>query len=190
MGKKPINEQQVKILRKELEGNKLHTLLLNIGIDTMLRASDLLVLRTRDLIHETRKKQKKEIKIKQKKTGKHTLLMPLSENSQDTIRRYLMDSDMDDFIFSGQLSHITRKPISVKQYGRIVKGWMKKLGVDDIDQYASHSVRKCKSAIIFNKTRNIDAVRRLLGQSSVTATSAYLGVTDNSALELARTVNV
>ena len=31
---------------------------------------------------------------------------------------------------------------------------------------------------------------RLLGQSSVTATSAYLGVSDNSALELARSINV
>ena len=28
------------------------------------------------------------------------------------------------------------------------------------------------------------------GQSSVTATSAYLGVSDNSALELARSINV
>ena len=37
-----------------------------------------------------------------------------------------------------------------------------------------------------NKTHNVDAVRRLLGQSSVTATSAYLGVSDNSALELAQ----
>ena len=31
---------------------------------------------------------------------------------------------------------------------------------------------------------------RLLGQSSVTATSAYLGVSDNSALELARNINI
>jgi hypothetical protein len=30
----------------------------------------------------------------------------------------------------------------------------------------------------------------LLGQSSVTATSAYLGVSENSALELARSINV
>jgi hypothetical protein len=36
----------------------------------------------------------------------------------------------------------------------------------------------------------VDAVIRLLGQSSVTATSAYLGVSDNSAFELARSINV
>ena len=41
--------------------------------------------------------------------------------------------------------------------------------------------------VIYEKTENIDAVRRLLGNFSVTATSSYIGVTDNSALDLART---
>ena len=41
--------------------------------------------------------------------------------------------------------------------------------------------------VIYEKTKNIDAVRRLLGHSSVTVTSSYIGVTDNSALDLART---
>ncbi len=42
-----------------------------------------------------------------------------------------------------------------------------------------------KSLTIENK--NIDAVRRLLRHSSVTATSSYTGVTDNSGQDLART---
>ncbi len=41
--------------------------------------------------------------------------------------------------------------------------------------------------MIYEKTKNIDAVRRLLRHSSVTATSNYTGVNDNSALDLART---
>ena len=40
--------------------------------------------------------------------------------------------------------------------------------------------------VIYEKTKNIDAVRRLLGHSSVTTTSSYIGVTDNSALDLAK----
>ena len=43
------------------------------------------------------------------------------------------------------------------------------------------------SKMIYEKTKNIDTVRRLLGHSSVTATSSYIGVTDNSAMDLART---
>ena len=44
--------------------------------------------------------------------------------------------------------------------------------------------------MIYDRTKNLDAVRRLLGQSGVNATSAYLGITDESALDLARTINV
>ena len=47
-----------------------------------------------------------------------------------------------------------------------------------------------KYFLIYQRTNNVDAIRRLLGQSSVTATSAYLGVSDNSALDLARTINI
>ena len=52
------------------------------------------------------------------------------------------------------------------------------------------SIRKTKSSVIYDRTKNVDAVRRLLGQSSVTATSAYLGISDESALDLARTINI
>jgi len=41
--------------------------------------------------------------------------------------------------------------------------------------------------VIYEKTKNIGAVQRLLGHSSVTATQVYIGTTDNSALDLART---
>jgi len=51
-------------------------------------------------------------------------------------------------------------------------------------------MRKTKPSVIYDKTHNVDAIRRLLGQSSITATSAYLGVSDNSALELARNINI
>ena len=41
-GKKPLSSNEVKSLRKLLEDKPLHSLLLNIGVDTMLRGSDLL----------------------------------------------------------------------------------------------------------------------------------------------------
>jgi len=68
--------------------------------------------------------------------------------------------------------------------------WLRDLGVEDVSDYSTHSVRKTKSSVIYDKTKNVDAVRRLLGQSSVTATSAYLGISDESALDLARTINI
>ena len=67
---------------------------------------------------------------------------------------------------------------------------MRELGVEYVSDYSTPSIRKTKSSVIYDRTKNVDAVRRLLGQSSVTATSAYLGITDESALDLARTINV
>ena len=189
MGKKPLNENQVKTLRKIVSDKPLHSLLLNLGVDLMLRASDLLSLRVKDVVNESGS-IKTEVKVKQKKTGKTTLNIPLSKNSIDVIKEHLMDKEQDDFIFMGQMGHFMRKPICSQQYARIVKGWMKKLGVEDVSEYSTHSMRKTKPSVIYEKTHNVDAVRRLLGQSSVTATSSYLGVSDNSALELARSINV
>jgi hypothetical protein len=67
---------------------------------------------------------------------------------------------------------------------------MKKLGMEDVSEYSTHSMRKTKPSVIYDKTQNVDAVRRLLGQRSIVATSAYLGVSDNSALELARNITI
>ena len=189
MGKKPLNEQQVKTLRKIVIDKPLHELLLNLSVDLMLRSSDLLSLRVKEVMNESGS-IKTEVKVKQKKTGKTTLNIHLSKNSLDVIKKHLVDKEQDDLIFMGQMGHFMRKPICSQQYSRIVKGWMKKLGLEDISEYSTHSMRKTKPSVIYDKTHNVDAVRRLLGQSSVTATSSYLGVTDNSALELARTINI
>ena len=189
MGKKPLNEQQIKTLRKIVKNNPLQELLLNLSVDLMLRSSDLLSLKVKDVMNESGS-VKTEVKVKQKKTGKTTLNIPLSKNSIDAIKKHLVDKEQDDYIFKGQMGHFMKKPICSQQYARIVKGWMKKLGVEDIGEYSTHSMRKTKPSVIYDKTHNVDAVRRLLGQSSITATSAYLGVSDNSALELARSINV
>ena len=91
---------------------------------------------------------------------------------------------------TGSTNHFTKEPLSIYQYSRIVKKWLRELGVEDVSEYSTHSMRKTKPSVIYQRTNNVDAIRRLLGQSSVTATSAYLGVSDNSALELARSINV
>jgi len=51
-------------------------------------------------------------------------------------------------------------------------------------------VRKTKASVIFKKTQNIEAVRRLLGHQSVANTSRYLGVENEDALELAQMIKL
>ena len=59
-GKKPLSEKQVVALRKLVEGNELHELLLNLGVDLMLRASDLLNLKVSDVLNESGSGQDEE----------------------------------------------------------------------------------------------------------------------------------
>ena len=189
-GKRPLSEKQVKSLRKLVEGNELHELLLNLSVDLMLRGGDLLRLRVSDVLTESGT-VKSEVKIKQQKTKKTTLSIPLSKNSINVIKKYIVGREMDDFVFRSQFSHFTNKPLSIFQYSRIVKKWMgEHLGLDDVSSLSTHSLRKTKSSVIYQKTELVEIVRRLLGQSSVTATSSYLGIEDSDALEVARTINV
>ena len=189
-GKRPLSERQVKSLRKLVEGNELHELLLNLSVDLMLRGGDLLRLRVSDVLTESGT-VKSEVKIKQQKTNKTTLSIPLSKNSINVIKKYIVGREMDDFVFRSQFSHFTKRPLSIFQYSRIVKKWMgEHLGLDDVSSFSTHSLRKTKSSVIYQKTQSVEIVRRLLGQSSVTATSAYLGIEDSDALEVARNINI
>ncbi len=189
MGKKPLTKSQIDQIRILVKGKPLHELLLNLGIDLMLRSSDLRNLKVSDVMNPSGT-VKDSVSIKQIKTGKTTLPMPILGNSKSAIAKHLKDKEQNTFVFSGNKSHYTKLPISQQQYSRIVKIWMRSLGLEDVSQFSTHSIRKSKASAIYEQTHDVDAVRRLLGQSSVTATSAYLGVTDNSALELAKSIDL
>ena len=72
MGKKPITSAQVRTLRNNVKEKPLQELLLNLGVDLMLRSSDLLNLKVSDVVSDSGK-VKTEVKVKQKKTGESTL---------------------------------------------------------------------------------------------------------------------
>ena len=189
MAKKPLNQKQVKTLRVITQHKPLHSLLLNLSVDLMLRSSDLLKLKVGDVLTESGT-VKDTVTIRQQKTGKTTIEMPLSDNSKRCVIQHLLGESPEDFIFAGQKSHYTRKPISTQQYARIIKGWMRELEVEDVSRYSTHSMRKTKASVLFQKYRNVEAVRRLLGHRSVVATSAYLGLEDADATELARSTEI
>ena len=101
----------------------------------------------------------------------------MSKNSQDVIKKYLLDRDKDSWIFVGNKSHYTKLPITQKQYSRIVKRWVSLLGVEDTSDFSTHSLRK---------TQSPEICRRLLGHANLSATSSYLGIEDSDAILVAR----
>ena len=54
----------------------------------------------------------------------------------------------------------------------------------------SHYIRKTKSSVIYQKTQNVEIVRRLLCHSNSSATVNYLGIEDSDALDVARNINI
>jgi site-specific recombinase XerC len=52
--------------------------------------------------------------------------------------------------------------------------------------YSTHSIRRTKPAHLYAKTKNLAAVKELLGHSNVAATGVYLGVTSDDARALAK----
>ena len=155
----------------------------------MLRSSDLLSLKVKDVVNDDGS-IKESVKVRQKKTKNYTLDIPLSKNSQNVINKYLIEREKDSWIFVGNKSHYTKSPITQKQYSRIVKGWVSSLGISNVGDYSTHSIRRTKSSLVYQKTQNVEVCRRLLGHSNVTVKSAYLGIEDSDALEVARNINI
>ena len=75
--------------------------------------------------------------------------------------------------------------ITTRQHQRIVKIWCEMLKLDGA-LYSTHSIRRTKAAYVYAKTKNLAAVKELLGHANVAATGVYLGVTSDDARALAK----
>ena len=186
---KPFSETEVRKIEKELSRrtDKVRDLaLFRMGVDTMLRTSDLRNLRVQDVL-ESEGGIVQRLDVKMKKTGKMVSCV-LDEKTQSALQAWLVQSEKvdTDWLFTGRKGN---QPITDVQHRRLVKEWCEMAGIDGARR-STHSVRKTKASVIFKKTQNIEAVRRLLGHASVANTSRYLGVENEDALELAMGIRI
>jgi integrase len=59
--------------------------------------------------------------------------------------------------------------LSLRQYSRIVKGWVGCIGLDQ-SRYGTHSLRRTKATLIYKRTKNIRAIQLLLGHTKLEST--------------------
>jgi integrase len=120
---------------KRLLSNKPRDLaLFTVGINTNLRASDLLNLK----VSQVRGlKPKDEIEIKEKKTGKARRIT-LNKACVNAIRDLMASKPFneDDYLFQGQRSIV----LIVPSANRLVKSWCKAINLKG--NYGSHTLRK------------------------------------------------
>src|SRR5690606_39255081 len=93
----------------------------------------------------------------------------------------------EDCLFPSRL-HISDH-LSTRQYARIVKGWVKTIGLDPA-MYGTHTLRRTKASLIYRRTENLRAVQLLLGHTKLESTVRYLGIEVDDALEMAEQTEV
>ena len=130
----PIRDvKDIRAIKKLLDGNPMYSALFTLGINTNLRASDLLRItagQVRGL------KAMDEIELKEKKTGK-TRRITLNKACVEAVTRLLASRSFDDDtpIFQGE-----RGTLTVPSVNRLVKSWCKAINLKG--NYGAHTLRK------------------------------------------------
>lgn len=184
--KKSFSVKQISLLKELLETKHKYRdlVLLSIGVDTMLRSVDLLNL-TVEHVTTPNGEVREEFQVLQKKTGKGNTVC-LNQNTQRLLKKYLevTQKGKEDYLFCGERKS-KNKAISRYHYADIVKNWAKMINIANYQDYSTHSIRRTKASYLFEKTGNIEVIRQLLGQKSISSTSHYLGVSKRNALNIA-----
>ena len=184
--KAPFSPSEVQTIKQILSnvGNLRDLALFSVGIDTMLRGADLLSLTVSD-VTDHQGKVIEQFTVFQQKTGKGTVVA-LLPYSQRALSQWIKASSKLSwhYLFTGVRKNKDH-PITTNHFRRLVKRWAAYAKLDE-RKFSTHSLRRTKAALVYKHTHNVEVVRQLLGQSNVTATSAYLGVDKQDALEIAK----
>ena len=160
--------------------------LFDLGIDSKLRACDLLKLKVRDVCHGERVAVRAI--VVQQKTSK-PVQFEITESTRTALTDWIRLSGLasENFLFP---SRVRASPhLSIRQYARIVDSWVEEIGLDPA-AYGTHSIRRTKPSLIYRRTKNLRAVQLLLGHTKLESTVRYLGIEVEDALELAEQTEV
>ena len=183
MKKRAFSKKQIQTLRKILDDRPRDLVLLNVGVDTALRGSDLLNLKVHDVRTEWGE-IRDNFYVKMKKTGAQ-VLCELSQNSISSLENWfkITGKNSDDFIFTSVRGGT--KKITAVQLRRVIKSWCDECGWDE-KFFSSHSIRKSLPSEIYNQTKDLRSCQILLGHASIGNTAHYLNVDEESAFDLIR----
>jgi len=173
-------------IRLQLAGRVRDLALFNLAIDSKLRGCDLVRLRVQDVAHGG--KALARASIVQQKTAQ-PVKFELTEPTREAIEAWIARADLHlgQFLFPSRLKGSPH--LSTRQYARIVKSWVRYVGLVPRD-YGTHSLRRTKATLIYRRTKNLRAVQLLLGHTKLESTVRYLGIEVDDALEMAERTEV
>jgi len=188
-GQKPaLKLKEIWAIRIRLQMSKKYRdlALFNLALDSKLRGCDLVKLKVRDISHGSI--ISKRALILQQKTHE-TVQFEITEQTRVAISDWISASSLrqDDYLFPSHWK--IGNPITTRQYARIVKSWIKQIGLDS-SEYGTHSLRRTKVSLLYRKTKNLRAVQLLLGHKSLESTVKYLGIEVDDALEMSENMEI
>ncbi|BAP80562.1 integrase family protein [Pseudomonas sp. MT-1] len=124
----------------------------------------------------------------QKKTQR-PVQFEITEQTRTALETWMHRAQLrsEGYLFPSRLH--TSEHLSTRQYARIVKGWVKVIGLDPA-MYGTHTMRRTKASLIYRRTKNLRAVQLLLGHMKLESTVRYLGIEIDDALEMAEQTEV
>jgi integrase len=160
--------------------------LLNLGLDSKLRASDLVSLKVRDVSHGDHVASRAT--VQQKKT-KRPVQFEITARAREAAEAWIREAGLrsEEYLFPSRTHNSPH--ICIRQYARMLREWLLEIGLDWHD-YGTHSMRRTKATLIYRKTKNLRAVQLLLGHFDIASTVRYLGIEVDDALEISEELDI
>lgn len=146
------------------ETNERNLVMFELGIYGGLRISDILQLRVKDV------RNKKRIKVKEKKTGKEKKI-PINPELKRTLNEYTEGMKEHDYLIKSRKG--INKPLGRTQAYRIIRELGDLFGVDDL---GTHSMRKTFGYHYYKRTKDIALLQKIFNHSSPEVTLRYIGI--------------
>lgn len=187
---KPFTREQVQLIRGVLaaRGNIRDCALFSTGIDAMLRCGDLVRLKV-NMVRDGNGEILDRVSVLQDKTAS-AVQITLTNKTRELLARLISEQEKwgDDYLFTAERDphgpHLTETSLR-----RLVKDWARMCHLDP-SRYSGHSLRRTKAVFLYRETRNAEAIRQMLGHTSLAHTVAYLGVTSDEVSDLAKRFDI
>jgi len=184
------DKQKILAIKKLLREEKSprNYLIFTLGINSALRASDLLRAKVGDLLTDSGD-IKEYLYVKTKKTGRE-LKIYINENMQKAIKLYIEREpslDPDDWLFYSKRNR--DRAISRIRLWVLIRRWAKLVNLNE-ERFGCHSLRKTWGYHARLGGFDIETIRKKLGHRNSEVTKTYLGISQEEINSMEKSLNI
>lgn len=184
------DKQKILAIKKLLREEKSprNYLIFTLGINSALRASDLLRLKVGDLLTDSGD-IREYLYVKTRKTGRE-LKIYINDNIQKAIRFYIYNEnslDPENWLFYSKRNK--DRAISRIRLWVLIRRWAKLVELSE-ERFGCHSLRKTWGYHARLSGFDIEAIREKLGHRNSNITKRYLGITQREINDMEKSLNI